>query len=181
MRQAVGDREHLAMATALDDESRLILRREDQSASGSRARRKRVSLNNTELEFLHTILAEKVKSGELKYVWSQSARIPFPVGEDEYRPDFTGIRPDGRHVYYEVKGDHVSRVSWSRHGVERFKRAREAWPGVEFQMWKRGNGRRFQQVLKNEGTGNNAKANDVRQLGLDNASPQAAGEAGQDC
>lgn len=172
MRQAVGDREHLSGATALDDETRALLRTEVQTAKGERCRRKRVRLNVTEMTFLRTILADKVKSGELKYVWVQSARIPFPVGEDEYRPDFTGIRPDGRHIYYEVKGGHVGKVAWSRHGIERFKRAREAWPAVEFQMWK-WDGKVFRQVLKEGSENNNAKKCDTRSDGHDVAKREA--------
>jgi integrase len=52
--------------------------------------------------------------------------LPFGDGTS-YRPDVVLIpEAGGRPIVYEVKGAHLGKVAWSRHGVERFRRAREA-------------------------------------------------------
>ena len=66
-------------------------------------------------------------------ILAQALTLPFGDGTC-YRPDFIRIS-EGRVTAYEVKGGHVGRVAWSRHGIERFRRAREAFPCIRFELW----------------------------------------------
>jgi hypothetical protein len=78
---------------------------------------------------------------------SQGVTLPFGDGTS-YRPDVVLIpEAGGRPVVYEVKGAHLGKVAWSRHGVERFRRAREAFGRwLDFEMWQWSN-REWRRVL----------------------------------
>ena len=78
---------------------------------------------------------------------AQAVKLPFGDGTS-YRPDFVLIPEDGgRPAVFEVKGGHLGRVAWSRHGVERFRRAREAFGRwMDFEMWQWSN-REWRRVL----------------------------------
>jgi hypothetical protein len=85
-------------------------------------------LNKTETRFLADW--PPARSG---LILAQALTLPFGDGTS-YRPDFLLIG-DGPLTAYEVKGGHVGKVAWSRHGIERFRRAREKFPEIEFELW----------------------------------------------
>ena len=51
-----------------------------------------------------------------------------------YTPDFVVLRSDKRPLGIEVKGGPLYRRA-AEQGVERFRRAAQTWPGVEWQLW----------------------------------------------
>ena len=85
-------------------------------------------LNKTESRFL-TDWPPATKG----LVLAQALTLPFGDGTS-YRPDFLLIADAGV-TAYEVKGGHVGKVAWSRHGIERFRRAREKFPAIKFELW----------------------------------------------
>lgn len=73
-------------------------------------------------------------------VLSQALRLDFDDGTS-YNPDFVVFDPFRSSLFLqpliiEVKGGHVGKVAWSRHGIERFRRARDVFKKFfSFQMW----------------------------------------------
>ena len=106
----------------------------NHGASMTANRRVGGKLNKTESRFLQTVLIPKIAAGELLYVVPQAFGMDFGDGTS-YRPDFLCITGSGEAVLIEVKGGHVGKAAWSRLGLERFRRAREKWPGLKFEMW----------------------------------------------
>lgn len=96
----------------------------DTSGRGGEIRK----LNKTEQRFL--VDWPPARSG---LILAQALTLPFGDGTS-YRPDFV-LAADGRLTIYEVKGGHVGKVAWSRHGIERFRRAREMFKEFEFELW----------------------------------------------
>ena len=107
-------------------EAQLALRgpaRDDKPRNIARA------LNETEQRFARDIL-----SGLDGVILAQQITLHFGDGTS-YRPDYVRIARDGVTVY-EVKGGHLGKVAWSRHGVERFRRARDVFGGaIAFELW----------------------------------------------
>ena len=87
-----------------------------------------VALNKTETRFFRDW-----PPGTSGLILAQALTLPFGDGTS-YRPDFVLVT-DGRVVAYEVKGGHVGKVAWSRHGIERFRRARERFREIAFELW----------------------------------------------
>jgi len=85
-------------------------------------------LNKTETRFFRDW-----PPGTSGLILAQALTLPFGDGTS-YRPDFVLVT-DGRVVAYEVKGGHVGKVAWSRHGIERFRRARERFREISFELW----------------------------------------------
>ena len=86
------------------------------------------ALNKTEHRF-----ARDWPPGTAGLILPQALTLPFGDGTC-YRPDFILVSDTGL-TAYEVKGGHVGKVAWSRHGIERFRRAREAFPAIRFELW----------------------------------------------
>ena len=87
-------------------------------------------LNKTEARFL----AEWPPGRRNGLILAQALIFPFPDGTS-YRPDFLSIT-EGQITAYEIKGGHVGKVAWSRHGIERFRRAADVFGGwVQFELW----------------------------------------------
>mgnify|MGYP001345732048 CR=1 FL=1 len=89
----------------------------------------RAELTETERRFAADILA-----GLDGTVLTQAVTLRFGDGTS-YTPDFVRVARDGL-TAYEVKGGHLGRVAWSRHGVERFRRARDVFGfAIAFELW----------------------------------------------
>ena len=98
------------------------------------------AMNKTEARFLRDW-----PPGRSGLILSQALVLPFGDGTS-YRPDFILIS-DCRVTVYEVKGGHVGKVAWSRHGIERFRRARERFRELDFELWQ-WDGKRWEQKLE---------------------------------
>lgn len=131
--------EHLPEQYRRQVESRLAPAPEPAPAHPSDAtkkpRRAVRAMNKTEERFLREVL------GTLKLtvdsIHPQALVLDFGDGTS-YRPDFCTVDRQGVITVWEVKGGHVGRVAWSRHGIERFRRARQHWPHIRFILatWK---------------------------------------------
>jgi len=87
-------------------------------------------LNKTEMRFFR----EKLRDCH-GLILAQAIVLPFGDGTS-YRPDFVVITPGEPVRVIEIKGGHVGRVAWSRHGIERFRRARDRWGDIlTFELW----------------------------------------------
>ena len=96
-------------------------------------------LNKTEERFLRDW-----PPGSSGLILAQALVLPFGDGTS-YRPDFVLI--GDRVTAYEVKGGHVGKVAWSRHGIERFRRAREKFREIGFELWQ-WDGKRWERKLE---------------------------------
>ena len=87
------------------------------------------AMNKTEERFMREVL------GTLKLtvdsIHPQALVLDFGDGTS-YRPDFVTVDRQGVITVWEVKGGHVGKCAWSRHGIERFRRARQHWPHIRF-------------------------------------------------
>lgn len=98
--------------------------------AGGRSGRATRALNKTEIKFKRDML-DRLPG----IVLDQALVLDFGDGTS-YRPDFIHLH-DGKVTIYEVKGGHVGKVAWSRHGIERFRRAREKWGAfMSFELWR---------------------------------------------
>ena len=89
----------------------------------------RAELTETERRFALDILG-----GLDGAILAQQITLHFDDGTS-YRPDYVRIASDGV-TAYEVKGGHLGKVAWSRHGVERFRRARDVFGfAIAFELW----------------------------------------------
>lgn len=111
---------------------------EGKPDDGKKERRGRVPviehMTKAELRFLRERLEPDLGSGILHII--PQVVLPFPDGTS-YRVDFLCILLDGTVRGYEVKGCYSLRFAWAEQGVERFRRAKEFWPGLNLEMWKR--------------------------------------------
>lgn len=102
-------------------------------------------LNKTEtagLEMLRIIFPKGL-------ILIQAVRLDFKDGTS-YHPDFVVIdflKVDDiyemvqKPIVVEIKGSHIGKVAWSRHGVERFRRARDVFSRwFTFQLWEHNKG-----------------------------------------
>jgi hypothetical protein len=107
----------------------------DQPAKSARARR--LFGSKTEALFWRAWVEPALRAGYYKAAFPNALTLDFGDGTS-YRPDVFAIRKDGTLVLIEVKGGHVGKVAWSRHGIERFRRARDKWGSLfDFQMRRR--------------------------------------------
>ncbi len=79
-------------------------------------------LNKTEMEALQYIR----RIYTFSHIGIQNTRLDFIDGTS-YNPDFVLYFISCRPMIIEVKGGHVGKVAWSRHGIERFRRARDVF------------------------------------------------------
>lgn len=93
------------------------------------------AMNKTEERFLREVLHDLRLS--IDSIHPQALVLDFGDGTS-YRPDFCTVDRLGVLTVWEVKGGHVGKCSWSRHGIERFRRARQHWPHIRFILatWK---------------------------------------------
>lgn len=89
-------------------------------------------LNKTETRFMVDVLG---KLPGAVSIHPQALVLDFGDGTS-YRPDFATVDASGVISVWEVKGGHVGKVAWSRHGIERFKRAKEKWRHIRFVLAK---------------------------------------------
>lgn len=88
------------------------------------------ALNKTEARFFREVLR-----GLPGIVFAQAIVLPFGDGTS-YRPDFVRFEDGQTATMYEVKGGHVGKVAWSRHGIERYRRARDLYgQHIRFELW----------------------------------------------
>lgn len=80
-------------------------------------------LNKTETYALAYI---KCLWNNCTHIGIQNTRLDFSDGTS-YNPDFVLYFSNNRPTIIEVKGGHVGKVAWSRHGIERFRRARDVF------------------------------------------------------
>ncbi len=100
-------------------------------------------LNKTETRFL-----QDWPPGPAGLILPQALTLDFGDGTS-YRPDFVQIRTkqtaqtctDRQVTAYEIKGGHLGKAAWSRHGLERYRRARDRFSTwIRFELWKWENG-----------------------------------------
>jgi hypothetical protein len=111
---------------------------EGKPESGKVERRGRVpikeKLNKTEAKFLREHL-EPLLGRTLQHIIPQ-VTLPFPDGTS-YRIDFFCVTIEGFVKCYEVKGSYDLNFAWAEQGIERFRRARDLWPGLNFELWRK--------------------------------------------
>jgi hypothetical protein len=89
-------------------------------------------LNKTESRFLADWPPDPTRPG---LILPQALVLWFDDGT-RYCPDFLWIVPGFTPRVVEIKGGHVGRVAWSRHGIERYRRARDVWSRFfVFELW----------------------------------------------
>lgn len=84
-------------------------------------------LNKTEMRFYKEYLLANHYDA---FIFPQAITLDFGDGTS-YRPDFFVIDTTSKELLlFEVKGGHVGKVAWSRHGIERYRRAKDKWGGI---------------------------------------------------